>query len=730
MHKILLPFVAVASALTASAVAPCPWPVKYTSPDGTSTEVIIKGNEHSQIYYDMSGNALLPDADGVLVPASEQQVMSAQAKARAAAAQARTSAALHEGYVPYTGSPDVCVILVQFSDVKFSVSSPYNYYNSWLNGENFTTDGNTGSVREYFKAQSSGKYSPNFRLYGPVTLSRARSYYASTNSAYKMVHDACGALDSQVDFSQFDLNGDGNVDNVYIIFAGQGSNYGASNAPWPHNSTCETGLFTKKTVDGKLLYHYSCTCEQGYTAGQPDGIGTFIHEFGHAIGFPDYYNTDVAGDDTPNFWSIMDRGNYLGYGKTPCGYSAFERNALGWLDYTELTSPATVKLRPMAEDNFAVTISTGRQGDYYVLENRPATGWDRGIYGGGMLIWHIDASDASALANKPNNDSSHLRVQLVRADNDNSAASSWGDAWTSGSFTESTTPAMVRWRASSGAATEPVSKPVTNITKSNDLITFDFCGGAVDTRAGYAHFDGAVASDRVSRGVVTLTLSASSGSSLTLQGPGGSSGHNVYVDRTSQQLNVKPGATISVSGSAASTDWMHSYIYVDYDRNGQFDVDADNTGVHKELVAHTGYNTSAKSDGSDTADPTVKSDNSAVDHGNFFAVPTFTIPSTTAAGTYRLRYKVDWNSNDPYGRCALTLTGHQKGNYIDTNGGSIIDLTLNVEAATAIDDINVDNNAGEVEYYNLMGARVDTDNIPPGIYIVRQGNKVFKTIVR
>lgn len=821
MHKHLLSIVIAASALTAGAVAPCPWPVKYTAPDGSLTEVLIKGNEYSQIYYDMSGNALLPDADGVLVPASEQQVQTARAAARTSTAQARSSAGLHEGYLPYTGSPKVCVILVQFSDVKFSVSSPYNYFNSWLNDENFTTDGNTGSVREYFKAQSSGKYSPDFKLYGPVTLSRARSYYASTNSAYKMVHDACGALDSQVDFSEFDLDGDGNVDNVYIIFAGQGSNYGASNAPWPHNSTCETGLFTKKTVDGKLLYHYSCTSEQGYTAGQPDGIGTFIHEFGHVIGFPDFYNTDVAGDDTPYFWSIMDRGNYLGYGKTPCGYNAYERNALGWLDYTELTSKATVRLRPLAEQNFAVTIPTGRQGDYYILENRPATGWDRGIYGGGMLIWHIDASDASALANKPNNDSSHLRVQLVRADNDNSAGSSWADAWTSGSFTESTTPAMVRWCASSGSATEPVSKPVTAITKVNDLITFDYCGGsadnivdparveytvsvtataggtacingnnsltsitaeqgskvtlnasansgyeftgwtfggihksdytsyeitvdeatagtytanfrakAVDTRANYAHFDGTVTSDRVSRGVVTLTLTAASGNSLTVQGPGGNTGRKVYADCTSQQLVVKPGSTITVSGSAASTDWMHSYVYVDYDRNGQFDVDADNTGVHKELVAHTGYNINAKSDGSDTADPTVKSDNSAVNHGDFFAVPAFTIPSTTAAGTYRLRYKVDWNNNDPYGRCALTLSGHQKGNYIDANGGSIIDLTLKVEAATAIDDVAADDNVGDVEYYNLMGVRIATGDLTPGIYIIRRGNQVSKTIVR
>ena len=911
MRRFLLNVAFAASALAAGAVAPYPGTVTYTQPDGSRLNVTIEGNEYGQIYrLADSGKAMLADAQGRLQAATSSQLMQVEqsiARGDAQSGAASRGVGLHTSYIGHTGSPNVLVILVQFSDVNFSVSDPKTYFSNWLNQENYSTDGNAGSVRDYFKAQSSGKFTPNFEVYGPVTLGSKRSNYASTSNAYKMVHEACGSLDSQVDFSRYDTDGDGNVDNVYIIFAGQGSNYGGSNAPWPHNSECPTGLTTRKKVDGKLLYHYACTSEQGYTAGQPDGIGTFIHEFGHTLGFPDFYNTNQTGNDTPYFWSIMDRGNYLGYCKTPIGYSAYERHAMDWLEYTPLNDPAKVNLRPMADYNFAVTIETGRSGDFYILENRPATGWDRGIYGGGMLIWHIDASDQSALTGTPNNDSSHLRVKLVRADNNDSAESNWGDAWPGSSnntsFTSSSTPRMERWNASSGSATTAVDKPVTNIVNSNNLVTFDFRGGSStnivdptvtaktytisvsatsggsaninnsvttltaesgtsvtlkatasagynftgwtrngtkvstsatytltlteatagnyvanftqaaagsltvtveaseggracingdldittftaeagrrismtalpsssgytfdgwyfkgsrisgyttteiylsaetagtytaqffpDTRKNYAHIEANSAYEGSTRGVKTLTITDVQGGELTVEGPGNANGHPIYVDRTDQVLTVQPGATLTVTGTANNTEWMHSYIYIDFGRDGRFDVDADNTDVHKDLVAHTGYNTAKHASKNDTADPTRKSDGTTVNHGNFFEIPTIVLPEDMAEGTYRLRYKNDWNSNDPYGRCQYTLTGYQSGNFITTNGGSMIDLTLKVVALSGIEEIDADGSAeGPAEYFNLMGVPVAADRLTPGIYIIRRGTTTTKAYVR
>lgn len=477
--------VAVASALmlttvSASAVAPYPLPVDYTAPDGTVTRVFVKGNEYNHYYLDASTRqGLKPDDSGRLIPMSD-----AELSVLKSTGSIHTNAlGQHESYIPTSGSPKICVILVEFSDVKFSVPNPEVYYTRALNNKGFSDNGNVGSVRDYFKAQSSGNFTPQFDVYGPVTLSSPRSSYSSTaNNAYKMVHEGAGAIDSQVDFSYYDLNSNGDVNLVCIIFAGQGANFGASNAPWPHNANCPTGLFTRKKVDGKILNHYMCVPEIGYTT--TDGVGTFVHEFGHVLGLPDLYNTDASGGDTPYWWSVMDVGSYLDYCTAPCNYSAYERAALGWHTYTPLTEPTDVNLRPMAENNFSCVIETGRDRDFYVLENRPATGWDRALPGSGMLIWHIDGNDQTAISTAPNNNSSHLLVDLVRADN------SWqdayeGDPWpgSSGntSFTSTSTPAMFRWSSNAAnASREPVSgKEVTEIkhNQSNQLISFKFMGG-------------------------------------------------------------------------------------------------------------------------------------------------------------------------------------------------------------------------------------------------------------
>lgn len=569
MKKIVSGVLASLCAATALAVAPYPGPVVYTQPDGTKLQVTIKGSEHAQIYYTSNGEAMLPDSTGMLRPASAERI--SRLKAAAVAVEPK-GIGMHTGYVSTSGSPRVCVILVQFADVKFSVSNPADYFNRWLNEENFSDDAAIGSVRDYFVAQSAGKFSPRFDVYGPVTLSGNRSTYAATSNAYKMVHQAAASLDSSVDFSTYDLDSDGNVDNVFIIYAGQGSNHGASQAPWPHNSTCPTGLFTRKKVDGKLLYHYACASEQGRYTYCPDGIGTFIHEFGHVLGLPDLYNTETANDKTPNWWSVMDTGCYLGDSRTPCNYSAYERRACDWLDYTPLTNPCRVNLRPMADHNFACVIETGRDRDFYVLENRPSQGWDCGLPGQGMFIWHIDGNDTSALANTPNNNSDHLLVDLIEADNSTGTSSydeMGGDPWpglsNNTSFTATSTPAMVRWNSASGSGTTPVDKPVTNIARANDgLVTFDFMGGSssnlIDPAPEVKKFTVTVSASPSNGGTVFIgsdrsatTLTEAENTSLTLHAEPASNFRFLSWQRNGSILSTSSAFTITLSEATAGS---------------------------------------------------------------------------------------------------------------------------------------------------------------------------------
>ena len=106
-----------------------------------------------------------------------------------------------------------CVILVEFSDVKFSTPNPQQYFNRWLNEEGFSENSAPGSVRDYFINQSEGQFIPHFDVYGPVTMSYTRAKNSSSSNAYKVIHDAAGAIDSYVDFADYDVNGDGYVDN-------------------------------------------------------------------------------------------------------------------------------------------------------------------------------------------------------------------------------------------------------------------------------------------------------------------------------------------------------------------------------------------------------------------------------------------------------------------------------------------------------------------------------------
>ena len=386
------------------------------------------------------------------------------------------------------------VILVNFSDNVFSVANPQKRYSEQFNGANYTTDGATGSVKQYFKDNSMGNFDPTFDVIGPVTLSKPMAYYggndASDNDLHpeEMVFEACQLIENQVNFADYDLNNDGVVDNVYVIYAGYGEASGApANTIWPHASE----VTNTTLLDGKMISSYSCSNElQGTTNAIIDGIGTSCHEFSHTIGLPDLYDTDYEtngqGADVDT-WSLMASGCYNNDGMTPPYYIGVERELLGWGTATELTAASNCTLGSIDNNKF-YKISTNTPNEYYILENRQLNGWDKSLYQHGMLVYHIDKSSAYAsrwVDNTINAYSAHQCVDIERASGsaviyDGSNTSAWlasvkGNPFPGTSskteFTDTSLPGAKTWN------NVGTGKPITAIAESNGVISFKFMGG-------------------------------------------------------------------------------------------------------------------------------------------------------------------------------------------------------------------------------------------------------------
>src|ERR1035437_3735454 len=158
------------------------------------------------------------------------------------------------------------------------------------------------------------------------------------------------------------------------------------------------------------------------------GICTFCHEFGHVLGLDDMYNTNNNYTyNTLSFWDIMDSGPYLNFGRTPCGYSAYERFFLNWMIPTELKTAGNYSLDTLATSNTAFLISQAgnhnltlandpTSPEYFLLENRQRKGWDSYLPGHGMLATHIYYDASTWLSNTPNNDPKAMGVDIIEAD--------------------------------------------------------------------------------------------------------------------------------------------------------------------------------------------------------------------------------------------------------------------------------------------------------------------------
>jgi len=421
----------------------------------------------------VSGLSLAKDIVGVIQPKSN------------ALRKAHDDQLVSSKSFPLRGSGRSIVILVNFSDLTYVTPSPQQSFTALLNETGYSTNGGTGSARDYFTASSDSLFQPRFDVCGPYTLSQGYAYYGSNQggSASEMISEACNlAYAAGIDFAQYDTDNDGSVDNVFVYYAGHNeAEGGGENTIWPHRSMLSDG----PVLDGKRVSDYACTSElRGSSGSSMCGIGTFCHEFGHVLGLPDFYNTDNSSAYTVGDWDIMCSGSYNNNGRTPPVYTSFERFSLGWLTPIQLETAGGYVLDPLETSNKAYLIAGTNHNlsatspspkEYFLVENRQHLGWDTpsgALPAIGMVAWHINYDAAAWNRNEPNNDPNNLRMELVEAYNINPASSSQSDTYP-GSMNVSVFNPILRDGTS-------LDLPLMNITQSGDIISFVFKGGGDD----------------------------------------------------------------------------------------------------------------------------------------------------------------------------------------------------------------------------------------------------------
>ena len=439
-----------------------------TQPDGSIFTAICVGDEFHKTITTLQGNAIIRDSDGWWCYAiynadgsryssgyhigedTPEEVLdgSASIPHKALAERARLKKnpsglkvmkaqgirTKSDGRITKHG----IVILAQYSDVKFRYSRQELVDMVTMRGYN--ANGADGSAKDYFESQFNGMYEFSFDVSEIVTLSGRRTYYGQNDSfgddanPAEMIAEACRLADEAgTDFSLYDDDGDGVVDNVFVFFAGEDEADDPTNNEdciWSHSWYVRNGGGIALSLDGTKIDQYACTSElkrtrTGYSLA---GIGTFCHEFSHTLGLPDFYDTDYEVNGWAmglwSYTSLMDGGNSNNDSNTPPFFNAIEREIMGLSEPQILTHNGSYTLRPIHEGGLTYKIPSDSPEEYYLLECRANKEWDRYIGGYGLLIYHIDKSDRKAWEtdNTVNVNPQRQLADLIEADGRNDAA--------------------------------------------------------------------------------------------------------------------------------------------------------------------------------------------------------------------------------------------------------------------------------------------------------------------
>ena len=446
------------STLSLLLMAVCAWAVpakpgiwKTLPLNGVGVKAQLMGDEHMHYWLTEDGRSLT-EKDGRFVLADMDNLRRVALSRRQAATNRHQRRARHNAigdFTHYEGQKKGLIILVEFSNMQFMAANDSLRYTRICNETGYNEGSFRGSVNDYFKAQSYGKFDLTFDVIGPVQMPNNYEYYGQDIPGQEegydmrpglMVASACQAVDSLVNFNDYDWDGDGEVDQVMCIYAGAGqASGGSSSTIWPHEWQLEESDFGQKLeLDSVSINTYAVANERIY--GSIDGIGTICHEFSHCLGLPDMYDISYKGNFGMGCWSLMDRGSYNGNSFCPSGYTSFDKLTCGWVNPVVLTNDITIDAMKPLEDEPEVYLipNDAYEDEYYLLENRQQKGWDEALPGSGMLILYVDYDKEIWENNLVNTDNSghdgtpannHQRCTIFHANNNDWGYGSSGDAY-------------------------------------------------------------------------------------------------------------------------------------------------------------------------------------------------------------------------------------------------------------------------------------------------------------
>lgn len=500
MKRILLSISAVLAAIAIQAMPVKPGICRnITLADGTVVKAELVGDEHLTYWRTADGACYRQTPSAGVFSKVELSALQSEYYAVVAQKAAREKAILESARTSmpvkkvegskFQGKKKCLVILANFADTKFKPEHTLDLYKQIINGENYSDEtlGFKGSVRDYFKAQSGGQFEIDFDVVGPVDLPKGYAGYGKNDASgrdqaalvYPMVEDAVNLAKDQVtDWKQYDWDGDGLVEEVFVLYAGHGqATYPQDpDLVWPHKSAIDP----MTVADGVKVSVYACSCELGATEAI-DGIGAFCHEFSHCMGLKDHYDINGRGYGT-GFWDIMCFGCYNGNTFLPAEYNSYEKMFCGWKEPIVLNAEPQkiegMKALAAGGDTY-IFYNDGNENEYYMLENRQKTGWDAALPGEGLIVLHVDYSKGAWEDNQVNYNAARQRMTVIPADNTlgSTDEDKAGDAWPyqgNNSLTNYSRPACTVYNANTDG-TGYMNKYLLNITQNADgTISFEY----------------------------------------------------------------------------------------------------------------------------------------------------------------------------------------------------------------------------------------------------------------